>query len=134
MLGWIDVRDRSALTGYLLRERPWLVRERIIVAHSGREFPCLGTRGCCAIVRPIRALKRINELTSETVYECAMRSVDERRLFEELLLEHPTVSKHLKPEEIKCLLDPRRYVGLAGTFVDRVLELNKSADRAGAPG
>ena len=57
----------------------------------------------------------------DTVYECAMRAVDESRPFREVLAAHPAVSAHLTPAEIDRLLDPRAYTGLAGVFVDRVL-------------
>ena len=57
----------------------------------------------------------------DVVYHCAMRTVDEGVPFRRTLAEDATVAQHLTPAEIERLLDPRRYTGLSGEFVDRVL-------------
>ena len=57
----------------------------------------------------------------EVVYELCMDAVEARRPLREVLLEDPRVSAHLGPKELDALLDPARYTGLAGRFVDRVV-------------
>jgi 3-carboxy-cis,cis-muconate cycloisomerase len=57
----------------------------------------------------------------DVVYECAMKAYEQNLPFRQVLGEHALVSEHLTPGEVDQLLDPRRYTGLAGQFVDRVL-------------
>jgi adenylosuccinate lyase len=57
----------------------------------------------------------------ELVYELCMDAIEARRPLREVLLEDPRVSAHLGPKELDDLLDPARYTGLAGRFVDRVV-------------
>jgi 3-carboxy-cis,cis-muconate cycloisomerase len=62
----------------------------------------------------------------DIVYECAMRALEEKLPFQEVLLEHSLVAARLSDEEVQSLLDPVHYTGLSGQFVDRVLaERNK---------
>jgi 3-carboxy-cis,cis-muconate cycloisomerase len=58
----------------------------------------------------------------DVVYACSMRAVEDGRSFRSTLTEDPVVSQHLSIEEIDRLLNPRQYTGLAGQFVDRVVE------------
>jgi 3-carboxy-cis,cis-muconate cycloisomerase len=51
-----------------------------------------------------------------------MRAVDQKLPFRQTLAEHPVVSLHLSTQDIEKLLDPIHYTGLAGQFVDRVLQ------------
>ncbi len=57
----------------------------------------------------------------EVVYDCAMHAVNHAEPFREVLLRNAVVAQHLGAEEIDRLLDPTRYVGLAGAMVDAVL-------------
>jgi adenylosuccinate lyase len=57
----------------------------------------------------------------DVVYACAMRAIDESASFGDLLLSDPRVAAHLSRPDLDRLLDPTRYVGLAGEMVDRVL-------------
>lgn len=59
----------------------------------------------------------------EIVYEVAMearRTGDTGEGFAAALAADPRVAPHLGPEEIAALLDPERYLGLAGRIVDEV--------------
>jgi adenylosuccinate lyase len=56
----------------------------------------------------------------DVVYECSMKAFEEGRPFADVLAADPRVAKHLTRPRIARLLDPARYTGLAGTFVDRV--------------
>jgi 3-carboxy-cis,cis-muconate cycloisomerase len=47
----------------------------------------------------------------------------------EVLRAEPRVTAHLSDVELAALLDPERYTGLAGAFVDRVVARNRSGKR-----
>jgi 3-carboxy-cis,cis-muconate cycloisomerase len=51
---------------------------------------------------------------------CERALAHERHLLDELQAD-PGVTSHLSPARLVELLDPARYTGLAGEFVDRVL-------------
>lgn len=58
----------------------------------------------------------------DIVYECSMHAVENNLPFRQALAEHPIVSLHLTDQDIERLLDPIQYTGLAGHFVDRVIQ------------
>jgi adenylosuccinate lyase len=63
----------------------------------------------------------------ELVYEVAMRGIDQGTTFERALTADPHVRGALGAEELRALLDPTTYVGLAPEIVDRVLAETKAA-------
>lgn len=69
------------------------------------------------------ALGRVvgRQTAHELVYKCSMQAIEERRPFSEVLAQNPIVAEHLTKDEIKELLEAHSYLGLAGTFVDRVV-------------
>jgi 3-carboxy-cis,cis-muconate cycloisomerase len=58
----------------------------------------------------------------EVVYEVCMDVFEHSGDFKQALLTHPLVAGKLDEATIDRLLDPHRYTGLSGRFVDRVLE------------
>jgi adenylosuccinate lyase len=58
----------------------------------------------------------------DVVYACSMRAVEGGRSFRATLAEDPVVSQYLSASDIDRLLNPRQYIGLAGQFVDRVVQ------------
>ena len=50
-----------------------------------------------------------------------MRAYEHGRPLADVLAEEEEVTRHLSREAIAALLDPRRYTGLAGALVDRVV-------------
>ncbi len=56
----------------------------------------------------------------DVVYACAMRAVETKRPFREVLAEDPLVRAHLSDDDLDRLLDPTRYIGLAREMVDQV--------------
>jgi len=68
----------------------------------------------------------------DAVYQCAMRAVDQGIDFRQALAEADIVARHLSEAEIERLLDPRRYTGLAGAFVDRALRHHQERGSAAA--
>ena len=59
----------------------------------------------------------------ELVGAASRRAADDGKPFREELLAEPVLRKQLSMEEIDTALDPARYLGSAGAFVDRALEL-----------
>ena len=57
----------------------------------------------------------------ELVYEVCMEAFERGRPLREALLAHPRIGGTLSGEEVDRALDPHRYTGMAGEFVDRVL-------------
>ena len=57
----------------------------------------------------------------ELVYEVSMHGIEHGITFEEALKRDPRVGSALTPDELRQLLDPTTYVGLAPQIVDRVL-------------
>jgi adenylosuccinate lyase len=56
---------------------------------------------------------------------CA-RAHNEKRHLREVLGEDAQVGKYLSSAEIEGLFDPRKYLGAAEAFVDRVVEQSRS--------
>ncbi len=66
---------------------------------------------------------RIGRLAAHEIMEraCHQATATKRHL-RQVLAEDPVATAHLSPADLDRLFDPRQYVGLAATFVDRVLE------------
>jgi len=68
------------------------------------------------------AQKMGRQTAHDVVYECAMRAIEQGMPFRQTLAEHPDVASRLTAQDIERYLDPIHYTGLAGQFVDRVLQ------------
>ncbi|HYH27677.1 MAG TPA: 3-carboxy-cis,cis-muconate cycloisomerase [Actinomycetota bacterium] len=70
------------------------------------------------------AAEKLGRLEAHELVEAASRRTfaNESTLREEILAE-PALREHLTPEEIDAALDPEQYLGSAGEFVDRALDL-----------
>ena len=69
------------------------------------------------------AAKRLGRLEAhELVQAAARRTADDGKPFRDELLTEPDLREVLSAEEIDAALDPGRYLGSAGAFVDRALE------------
>jgi adenylosuccinate lyase len=63
----------------------------------------------------------------ELVYDASMHGFERGMTFEQALMEHPRIKDALTARELKSLLDPTTYVGLAPAIVDRVLAQTRAA-------
>jgi 3-carboxy-cis,cis-muconate cycloisomerase len=70
------------------------------------------------------AAEKLGRLEAHELVEAASRRTFANgiTLREEILAE-PALREHLTPEEIDAALDPEQYLGSAGAFVDRALDL-----------
>jgi 3-carboxy-cis,cis-muconate cycloisomerase len=70
------------------------------------------------------AAERLGRLKAHDVVEAAChRALDEGKTLREELLKDPEISEALSEKEIDAALDPTRYLGATGAFVDRALDL-----------
>jgi 3-carboxy-cis,cis-muconate cycloisomerase len=60
------------------------------------------------------------QVAHDVVYEASMAAYEQGRPLRELLLADRRVTQHLSADRLEELLNPERYTGLCGTFVDRV--------------
>lgn len=81
------------------------------------------TRGTLLAERVMLALGQHigRQQAHDVVYEAAMSAYEHQRSFAEVLKADGHVTAHLNNDEIDRLLDPADYTGLAGVFVDRVV-------------
>jgi len=56
----------------------------------------------------------------EIMRKSSMTAFEQRRELADVLMENETVMLHLKPEEIRSLLDPHKYIGTAVQQVERL--------------
>jgi adenylosuccinate lyase len=119
---WALVPEASCLAGAALH---WtLVVVRGLRVDVGRMTENLGRLGGLLLSEPVMlALGRTlgRDAAHEAVYDAAMAAFEGRGSFRARLLADPRVAAVLTPAELDALLDPRRYTGLAGRFVDRVV-------------
>jgi 3-carboxy-cis,cis-muconate cycloisomerase len=62
------------------------------------------------------------EQAHHLVADGCRKALEQGRGLQEVLAAEPAVTAHLPPERLAALLEPESYTGLAGAFVDRVLE------------
>lgn len=66
--------------------------------------------------------EKLGRMTAhEVIYKTCMAAFEQDRDMLEALAANPQVSAHFSREQLAELLDPHKYTGLAGQFVDRVL-------------
>jgi 3-carboxy-cis,cis-muconate cycloisomerase len=62
------------------------------------------------------------EQAHHLVADACRKALEEGQGLHGVLSAEPAVTAHLPPERLAALLEPESYTGLAGAFVDRVLE------------
>ena len=63
----------------------------------------------------------------ELVYEASMHGLERGGTFEKSLMENPRVRAALSDDELKTVLDPSTYIGVAPQIVDHVLAQNRAS-------
>ncbi len=58
----------------------------------------------------------------EIMRQASMQAFEQKRELADILLENEVVTLHLKPDEIRALLDPHQYIGTAVAQVERLNE------------
>jgi 3-carboxy-cis,cis-muconate cycloisomerase len=118
---WVLVPEASCLAAAALH---WtLVIARGLHVNVDRMTENLGRLGGLLLSEPVMlALGRSigRNAAHDVAYEAAMAAFEGKGSFRDRLLA-ARVAAALGPAELDLLLDPRRYTGLAGSFVDRVV-------------
>jgi 3-carboxy-cis,cis-muconate cycloisomerase len=121
---WETLSDVLALTGgaaAAMRE----VMDGLEV-RSGRMRENLDTTGGLLLAENVTTIaeEKIGRLEAHELVEAASRRTfaNGSTLREEIMAE-PALCDHLTPEEIDAALDPEQYLGSAGAFIDRALDL-----------
>ena len=121
---WETLSDALTLTGgavAAMRE----VMEGLEV-HPDRMHENLDATGGLLLAENVTtiAAEKLGRLEAhELVEAAAQRTFANGSTLREELLTEPTLREHLTPEEIDAALDPEHYLGSAGAFVDRALDL-----------
>jgi 3-carboxy-cis,cis-muconate cycloisomerase len=63
--------------------------------------------------------------SQEVVEKAARRSIDDGRAFRDVLLELPSVTGSLSPDELDAALDPGSYLGATAQLIDRTLAAHR---------
>jgi 3-carboxy-cis,cis-muconate cycloisomerase len=61
------------------------------------------------------------QMAHELVYEICMDAFTQAEPLRDALLKHPEIASRISETELDAMLDPSSYLGMAETFVDRVL-------------
>jgi len=71
--------------------------------------------------------ERISRSQARKLLDTAVeRAAKEKCGLRKVLDENPEIKKHLSPQELEKLFDPRNYSGTSGHFIDLVIEKHKS--------
>ena len=127
-LEWKALPEACLMTGAILAQmKQVLAGLEVHADRMRRNLDALG--GFLLSERVMFALAdKIGKQTAhEVVYEASMHGYDKGITFEHALMENPRVAQALGTEELRSLLDPTTYVGLAPAIVERVLAETRAA-------
>ena len=66
--------------------------------------------------------ERVDRVMARALVDAAVATATSAgRPFSDVLREDRAITMHLKPEELEVALEPSRYLGVAGTLIDRAL-------------
>jgi adenylosuccinate lyase len=127
-LEWKAMPECCLMTGAMLAQMKYVLEGLEVHADKMRaNLDVLG--GFLMSERVMFALgdKLGKQSAHELVYEVAMRGVEQGVTFETALMADPQAKGALGREELRALLDPTTYVGLAPEIVERVLAQAKAS-------
>jgi adenylosuccinate lyase len=127
-LEWKAMPECCLMTGAMLAQMKYVLGGlEVHTDRMRRNLDALG--GFLMSERVMFALadKLGKQSAHELVYDVSMRGIEAGTTFEQALTADPQAQKALGGEELRALLDPTTYVGLAPEIVDRVLAETKAA-------
>lgn len=125
---WRALPEACLMTGALLANMHYVLSGlEVNVEKMRRNLDLLG--GFLLSERVMFALSdRVGKQTAhELVYEASMHGLEHGVSFEQALMQDQRASAALTPQELRKLLDPTTYVGLAPQIVDQVLAQTRAA-------
>ena len=127
-LEWKALPECCLMTGAMLAQMRYVLEGlEVHVGKMRKNLDALG--GFLMSERVMFALadKVGKQSAHELVYEIAMRGIEGGITFEQALMDDGKVKGALGRDELRALLDPTTYVGLAPEIVDRVLAETEAA-------
>jgi len=119
---WVLVPEASCLAAAAVSWALYIARGlRVNVAQMTANLDRLGGLLLSEPVMLRLGLVLGRNAAHDVVYEAAMAAYDGKGSFRDLLLADPRVTSALARDELDRLLDPGRYTGQAGAYVDRVV-------------
>lgn len=121
---WDTLSDALALTGGAVAAMREVMEGLDIRSDRMREN--LDATGGLLLAENVTmiAAEKLGRLEAHELVEAAsQRTFANGSTLREELLAEPALREHLTPEEIDAALDPEHYLGSAGAFVDRALDL-----------
>ena len=125
---WKAVPEACLMTGVMLAQMKYILAGLEVHAdRMRRNLDALG--GFLMSERVMFALAdKIGKQTAhEVVYHAAMQGYAQGVTFERAIMESPETKDAIEAEELRALLDPTTYVGLAPAIVERVLARTRAA-------
>jgi adenylosuccinate lyase len=125
---WKALPEACLMTGAILANSKYVLAGlEVHVDKMRRNLDALG--GFLLSERVMFALAdRLGKQTAhELVYDASMQGHDQGITFEQALMANPRVGQALARDELKALLDPTTYVGLAPAIVERMLAETRAA-------
>jgi 3-carboxy-cis,cis-muconate cycloisomerase len=124
---WEALSDALALTGGAVTA----TREALegLQVHTDRMRENLGATGGLLLSEHVTTIvaERLGRLEAHELVEAAsQRTLESGRSLREELLAEPVLKEALSAQDIDAALDPAGYLGSAGAFVDRALELYRT--------
>ena len=127
-LEWKALPEACLMTGAILTQMKYILKG--LEVHPDRMRANLDVLGGFLLSERVMfaiADKVGKQSAHEMVYEAAMRGMSSSITFERALLDDPRVKQALGGDELKQLLDPTTYVGMAPEIVERVLAETRAA-------
>ncbi len=125
---WKALPEACLMTGAILAQMKYVLAGLEVHADKmRRNLDALGGFLMSERVMFALAEKLGKQTAHEVVYEASMRGIAQGTKFEEALMENAHVSRTIGTKELRSLLDPATYVGLAPAIVERVLAATRTA-------
>lgn len=119
---WLALPESTVLMHGMLRKTHEILDGLVVRPERMRQNLDL-TRGLINSEAVMMALAKHlgRQEAHEVVYKASMSAVEHGRSLREELLSQPAITGRISPAEIDQMLNPENYLGLAASFVDRVL-------------
>jgi adenylosuccinate lyase len=132
-LEWKALPEICLMTGAILAQMKYILKN--LEVHTDRMRANLDALGGFLLSERVMfalADKVGKQSAHEMVYEAAMRGISGHTTFEQELMADARVKQALGADELKLLLDPTTYVGLAPDIVERVLAETRASGWIGS--
>jgi adenylosuccinate lyase len=118
---WVTISDSCLFTCgalHLMKEilKGIIIHEKQIERNLTKSASFLGTEALMFVLGE----KIGKQSAHQILYEASMDAIEHEKPLEEILAEHPVISKHISSEEIRKAIDPSGHIGRSGELVEGV--------------